>query len=134
MTAKTVTFKNEGDVKKHAKKLLTKHNWLWWMTQTSAYGKSGVSDTHALRDGAFMAIECKFGSNKPTENQKAFLHSADAAGALSFVVSDKNMAWFDIWLQAYDKAVEAESKKEKLADEDGAALINALNALTEEWR
>jgi hypothetical protein len=88
-------FTREADVKAEIKKLLTKRGWFYWMPAANGYGITGVADFLALRKGEFIAIEAKFGSNKPTVMQEKFLASVKAHGGRAMVVSEKNLATLD---------------------------------------
>ena len=79
---------SEADVKREVRKLLTKYNWYYWMPPANGYGKSGISDFHALKNGKFLAIETKYGSNTPTVLQNKFLADIEAAGGWVLVVND----------------------------------------------
>lgn len=124
-------MRGEADVKKEVKKLLNKHGWFWWMPPANGFGKAGTSDFHALRAGVFIALETKFGTNKPTALQKAFLHSVKAEKGLAFVVDEGNIEHFRAWLDAFDRAAAAVAKSENVAPEDGSIMLNALVAMTE---
>jgi hypothetical protein len=65
------TYTKEAHVKDDMKALLDRFGWFWFMPPANAYGKSGISDIIALKRGTFMAIETKFGSNKPTASRSA---------------------------------------------------------------
>lgn len=129
--AKAPTFNNENDVKKRVNKLLTEHHWFWWSVPMNGFGKTGIADKAALRDGVFIAIECKFGSNKPTPLQKAYLQSIMSHGGMAFVVNEKNIARLEEWLSAFDRAKDAVGTRDKIADEDGATMLDCIAALTE---
>jgi hypothetical protein len=73
----------------------TSFGWFWFMPPANAYGKSGISDIIALKRGTFMAIETKFGSNKPTAMQIGFLNSVRASDGFAFVVNEKNLPWLE---------------------------------------
>lgn len=129
--AKEISYKNEKDVKKRVRKLLEDRNWWPWMPPANGFGKVGISDFHALRDGVFLAIETKFGYNKPTVQQRAFLETILSKGGIGLVVNDKNIWAFEKWLDLFDKSAAAQSKREKIPDEDGAAMLEAMRLLTE---
>jgi hypothetical protein len=76
---KLKSMRDEKGVKENVKRLLDAFDWFWWMPPANGYGKVGVSDFHAIKDGVFLAIETKFGSNKPTHHQRAFLETINAA-------------------------------------------------------
>lgn len=121
---------NENGVKRAVKKLLNRHKWFWWMPAANGFGQQGVADFCALRAGVFLALETKFGSNKPTVLQVAYLNSVRAEGGFSFVVTEKTLDWLEIWMVAFDRAIEATKRNEKPDDRDGAAMLDAINAMT----
>lgn len=82
---------NEAGVKREVKKLLTKHGWYYWMPSANAFGTSGIADFNAVRSGKFLAIETKFGSNKPTPLQRRYLEQVAAHGGLTMVVNERNL-------------------------------------------
>ena len=88
-------FKSEAHVKAAIKKLLTDAGWFWWMPPANAYGRAGISDFHALKDGRFLAIEAKFGSNTPTAMQIEFLKSVALHDGRYLVVNEKNLDALD---------------------------------------
>lgn len=85
------TITNEAGVKREVKKLLDKHGWYYWMPPSNAYGRSGISDFHALKAGQFLAIETKFGSNTPTAQQAQFLENVALHDGWYLVVNEKNL-------------------------------------------
>lgn len=129
--AKLIMYSKEADVKRQVKKLLTLHGWFWWMPPMNGFGQTGVADFNALRTGVFLAVETKFAKNKPTANQKQYLESINAEGAFGFVVSDRTIDQFAAWLDAFDRACDNTSKGSKVADEDGATMLDAIRAMTE---
>lgn len=126
------TYTSEKDVKASVKKLLDKHKYFWWMPPANGFGKVGVSDFNALRAGVFVAVETKFGNNKPTAAQKAYLQSVIAEDGFGFVVNEKTIDTFAKWLEAFDRAAEATAKKEKVASEDGAAMLDCIKLMTDD--
>ncbi len=96
------TYRLERDVKAEVKKLLAQHGWFWWMPPANGYGRTGISDILALRNGQFLAIETKFGDNRPTTMQQKFLDEIIAAGGHATVVSEKTLEAFANLLQTYD--------------------------------
>jgi hypothetical protein len=99
----------EKDVKKGVKMILTKHNWFWWMPPSNAFGRTGISDFHALKAHVFMAIETKVGKKEPTPMQKGFL--------------------IDMFLTAFGNSVEL-SRAGQPEDPDTAALmLNCMRQL-----
>ena len=75
-------------------------------------------------------METKFGKNKPTAQQKAFLESILAESGFAFVVSEKNIDWFEAWLAAFDRAAASAGKNQPVEPEDGATMLNAMRELT----
>jgi hypothetical protein len=130
MTEKTTTYRNEKDVKKRVKALLDRFGYFWWMVPANGYGKSGVSDIHALKRGVFIAIETKFGSNKPAPLQIGFLNSIRAEDAFAFVVSDRNIDWFEAFLESFDISTTMQIKGEKVPGEHGTRMLDAISELS----
>jgi hypothetical protein len=124
------TYIKEADVKAEVKKLLTQHGWFYWCPPMNGYGASGVSDFNCLRDGVFLALEAKFGTNKPSAMQNRYLIDVHKQGGMSFVVSDRNLDWFAAWLAAFDRAAQAVQQGGDPAPEDGALMVNAIAAMT----
>jgi hypothetical protein len=127
-----IKYAREADVKKRVRVLLNKYEWFWWCPPANGFGKIGVSDFNALKNGVFIAIETKFGNNKPTEHQKAFLDSIRAEKGYGFVVSDRNVQFLEQFLEVFGRSVELVLKGEKPSTEDGSQMLNALKALTED--
>lgn len=134
-------MKKESDVKKVVRQHFDKHGWYWWMPPANGYGKAGIADFNALKNGVFIAVETKFGTNVPTPRQKAFLQSVWAEKGFGFVVDESNLEWLDAWLGAFDKATGAvldagsATKPEDAVDQnDGAVMLNAIAALTEKLK
>lgn len=129
---------NEKDVKKAVKKLLDRHDWFWWMPPANGYGTTGVSDFNALKNGVFLAIETKFGNNKPTVRQKAYSETIWAQKGIAFCVNETHLEWLEQWLKCFDNATHAvvlagpDTRPEDAVNiEDGAAMLNAVHMLTE---
>lgn len=122
-------MRDEKGVKENIKRLLDHHGWFWWMPPANGYGKVGVSDFHALKNGVFLAIETKFGSNKPTVHQKAFLESVQACDAFGFVVNDKNIEHLGWFLTDFQQQTDMVATEQKMSNEAGARLVDAMRAL-----
>lgn len=125
-------MRNEKDVKKEVKKLLDKHGWFWWMPPANGFGKVGVADFNALRGGVFLAIETKFGTNKPTVHQVAFLSSVIAEDGFGFVVNEKRLDWLANWMDAFDRSAKGVSEGKQPTPEDGAIMLDAIREMTHE--
>lgn len=126
---KVTQFTNEGDVKRQVKKLLNQHNWFWWMPPANGFGRAGIADFNALRGGVFLAIETKFGGNKPTAQQRGFIESIRAEDGMAFVVSEKNLDALAVWLERFDLAVQAQAEQRDVDPSDGAAMLDAMRAM-----
>ena len=124
-------YKNETAVKAEIKILLNRHKWFHWPAAAGPYGSTGVADRLAFRDGVLMAIEAKFGKNRPTAMQKAFLESVAAESGFGFVVNEVTLPTFALFLSVFDRSCAAASKGEKMMDEDGATMLQCLHDLTE---
>jgi hypothetical protein len=123
-------MKNEKDVKRKVKALLEQYDWFYFMPPANAYGKSGIADIIAIWNGTFLAVETKFGSNKPTAMQIGFLNSIRASQGFAFVVSDRNIGWFEGFLESFKLAAEAHGRREPVPPEHGARLLNAIAELS----
>jgi hypothetical protein len=127
--AKVKVYTKEADVKAAVKQLLTNHNWFWWMPPANGFGRSGIADFNALRGGVFLAVETKFGTNKPTAMQVAFLDSVRSEAGMAFVVSDRTIEHFAAWLEAFDRAVQAQAEERDVDPADGAAMLDTMRAM-----
>lgn len=124
------TYQKEADVKAEVKKLLNKHQWFWWMPPANGFGKAGVSDFNAIRDGVFLAVETKFAGNRPTAMQVAFMNSITKSGGIALVVNEKNIEIFAKWLETFDRAALDVANKKSVANEDGAFMLDAIREMT----
>lgn len=120
----------EKDVKKQVKDILNKAGWFWWMPQNMGMGVSGVSDFCALKSGVFMAIETKFGKNQVTPLQRGYLESIKAEQGFAFIVNEDGVEWLRVFVESFDRATVAQIKKRSVETEDGAAMLNAIRALS----
>jgi Holliday junction resolvase len=91
----------EADVKDVVKKLLSEFGWEWWMPASNAFGTSGASDFHAVKEGMFLAIETKVKNRKPTPLQKRFLEKVRKAEAFGLLVNEKRLDTLRAWLVAH---------------------------------
>lgn len=124
---------NETHVKKAVKKLLDDHDWYWWMTPANGFGKSGISDICATKHGMFMAIETKLAPNKASPMQKAFLRSIASCEHFAFIVSDKTLDAFAMFLTNLDKSVTLATESKIVPTEIGGPMADAMHILTEPW-
>jgi hypothetical protein len=123
--------KNEKDVKQKIKQLLNFHGWFTWMPGANGYGSQGISDHLAIKNGVFLAIEAKFGYNKPKPMQKAFAAQILANDAYAFCVNEKNIDWLRQWLESFEIATQAQMQNLEVPPEHGSRLLNAISVLTE---
>lgn len=130
------TFSSEKHVKQGVKYLLNKYDWFWWMPAANGFGRSGVPDFNALKNGVFMAIETKFGDNKATPLQKGFIESVCSQQGQGFVVTEKNLTYLEQWLSAFDANVEAvragkpgQDPRQLVDPDQGSRMINATLVL-----
>lgn len=126
----------EGYVKDKIKALLNFHGWFTWMPSANGFGQQGVHDHFALKDGVLITIEAKFGKGKPSALQKAFAGQVIANGCFSFCVNEKNIDHLAWWLESFEFSNQwnmAGNDPEKLPQEHGARMLNAIAALTEMW-
>ena len=82
---------NEAGVKREVKRLLKKYGWFYWMPPANVFGRAGIADFNAVRGGRFLAVETKFGSNRPTPLQQQFLNDVVAHGGLAMVVTERDL-------------------------------------------
>lgn len=122
-------MKIEKDVKAKVKKLLDKHGWYWWMTPANGFGSTGIADFCAVNNGVFMAIETKFGTNKLTAMQRAYLESVNAASCFGFVVTDTNIGWLETFLEEFEAQTVEVMKNQRMSNTAGAKLIEAIRQL-----
>ncbi len=127
----------EKDVKHKGKALLDRYGWFYWMPPANQFGSSGISDLHAVHYNAFMVVEFKYGANKPTALQKAFLQTIHAAGHFAFVVNDETLVIFEAFLLAFQKAAIAVQKANgdinAVDPTDGAMMLNAVTDLSKDY-
>jgi Holliday junction resolvase len=81
----------EGKVKKKVVAYLKEIGAYYFFPATGGYGKSGVPDIVGCHKGKFFGIECKAGTNKPTELQKMQLKLIADAGGIAMVINDNTL-------------------------------------------
>ena len=121
---------DEKGVKSKIKQLLDFHGWFHWMPGANGFGAQGVSDHLALKNGVFLAVEAKFGSNKPKATQKSFAAQVIANDAFAFCVNEKNIDHFAMWLESFEVATQHQMNNLPVPDDHGARMLNAIAALT----
>lgn len=88
-------MKNESDVKKAIKRLLKKHGWWSFMPAANQYGTSGIPDFICCKNGVFLAIEAKFGYNKPTELQQQRMKEIREHGGHAVWINEDRLGGLD---------------------------------------
>jgi hypothetical protein len=131
--SREITYTNEADVKRQVKKILDNAGWFWWMPAANAFGKAGTSDFLALRSGVFLTVETKFGRNKPSAMQVAFLNSVNAENGMGFVVNDRTVETFREWMDLFLKSAELMQQPDgKIPPEDGARMLDLMREMTQD--
>mgnify|MGYP001822656678 CR=1 FL=1 len=92
---KNKKFKNEGDVKKEVKKLLTKYDAWFYMPVQTGYGVHGIPDFVACVSHHFVSIETKFKNNKLSAYQEMQGEKIQDAGGLFLVINEGNLDTLD---------------------------------------
>ena len=124
-------FNKEKDVKQRVKEILNAADWFWWMPANNGMGTTGISDFCCTKNSVFMAIETKFGKNVATPLQQAFLTSIRSAGNFAFLVTEDNVEWLQAFVTSFDRATSAQLRKMSPETEDGAAMLNAIKAMSD---
>lgn len=130
--ARARTYRNERDVKARVKAVLNQYDWFWWMPPANGFGKVGIADFNALKDGVFMAIETKFAGNKPTPPQIGYLNSVLAGGGFAFVVDERTLPLFEEWLAVFTASAQAVQRGGSVQPEHGARMLDIIAQLTED--
>lgn len=86
------TFRKEESVKRVIRRILDHYNFFNFMPPANTYGKAGISDILTVGNTRLVAIEAKYGSNKPTANQLDFGNDIERSGAMFAVINEKNIA------------------------------------------
>lgn len=123
--------KDEKGVKSKIKQLLDHHGYFHWMPGANGYGTQGVSDHLAIKDGVFLAVEAKFGYNKPKPVQKSFAAQIIANDGFAFCVTEKNIDHFAWWLESFAVAVACQLEGKEVPPEHGSRMLNAISVLTD---
>lgn len=103
-TGSTGAFKDEGDVKKAIKALLKKYGWWYYMPNAGAFGTSGIPDFVCLRNGVLLAIEAKFGYNKPSDLQETRMEEIREHGGFAIWINESRLDRLEIVLRDLGKA------------------------------
>jgi hypothetical protein len=124
-------FPKESDVKKEIIKLFKKHEWFYWMPPANKFGRGGISDFHAIKGGAFLALEAKNEvSDVPSALQKSFLGDILTHGGMAIVVRATTLGNFAAWLRAFDAVSLADSQGRQPSEADGTQLLQNYRIMT----
>lgn len=88
----------EAKVKKKCVKVLKEMGAYYFYPVTGGFGSSGVPDIVACHCGQFLGIECKAGTNKPTQLQQAQLKQITSAGGLAVVINEDNVDQLETYI------------------------------------
>ena len=89
----------ESWVKQQIKDCLKVNRIFYFMPSASIYGKSGIPDFICCKNGQFIAIEAKAGTNKATDLQKAKIADIQKAGGVTMIVNETNIEIAKAWLR-----------------------------------
>jgi hypothetical protein len=124
------THTKEAHVKDDVKALLRQARLVLVHGAGERLRQSRHQRLHRGAHGSFIAIETKFGSNKPTPMQIGFLNSIRANDGFAFVVNDKNLDWLEAFLESFEVSTQCVSKQMEVPPEHGARMLNALAELS----
>ena len=85
-------MKNEGDVKKEVKKILTALNAWYFMPVQTGYGVQGIPDFVVCFRGRFIGIETKFGGNLLSQWQEKQRLGICRAKGLFFTIDERTVS------------------------------------------
>jgi Holliday junction resolvase len=80
----------EKKVKDKVVSILKSEGVYYFFPATHGFGRSGVPDIVCCVDGAFLAIECKAGGNKPTVLQEREITAIRNNKGTAIVIDEKN--------------------------------------------
>ena len=123
------TGNEQRSVKPKVRKMLDKYGWFWWANEANGFGRSGKSDTCAIKNGVFLAIESKFGDNRATALQIGFLNSICVEGGFGLTVSEKTLPALDKFLGNFDRSTSLVARGEKVGADVGGPMLDALKLL-----
>jgi hypothetical protein len=96
----------EAKVKHKVKTILKKYNCYYFSPATGGYGASGVPDIVVCYGGRFLGIECKAGSNKPTQLQELNLKKIKDNGGVALVINENNIEALDALMKGKEKELQ----------------------------
>ena len=123
------TGNEQKSVKPKVRAILDRWGWFWWANPGSPFGKSGISDTCAIKAGVMLCVESKFGSNKATALQIGFLNSINMENGFGLVVNEKTLVDLDIFLGMFDAATKLAGDGKVAPADIGGPMLDALKRL-----
>ena len=81
----------EADVKENVKRILKHYNIFWYMPVPNGMGAMGIPDFLCCMHGMFVAIETKYGANKPSPMQALNIGKIRAAGGVALVIWEDSL-------------------------------------------
>jgi hypothetical protein len=96
----------EAKVKHKVKTILKKYNCYYFSPATGGYGASGVPDLIVCYGGKFIGIECKAGSNKPTQLQELNLKKIKEHGGIAMVINENNIEELNELLKGLENEIQ----------------------------
>ena len=91
----------EGKVKEQVKRVFKDYGFWFFMPVAGPFGRSGVPDFIACKDGRFVAVEAKAGKGKTTALQDATIGEIVGHGGVVWVVNEKNIGEFRQWAATF---------------------------------
>ncbi|MFW6062212.1 MAG: VRR-NUC domain-containing protein [Planctomycetota bacterium] len=82
---------NENGVKEAVKRRLKKRGAWWTMPHQRGFSQAGVPDILVCINGRFLAIETKYGKNRPTARQQQQLDRIETAGGTAVVINENDL-------------------------------------------
>lgn len=103
-TQSSADYSDEGDVKKEIRRLLKQYKWWFYMPNAGPFGTNGIPDFMCLRNGVLLAIEAKYGYNKPSDLQASKLDEIRAHGGYGIWINEQRLAQLEQVLEKLGKA------------------------------
>lgn len=91
-------FRKEAHVKAAIKDILGENGIWYTMPYQAGFSQPGVPDFICCHQGMFLAIEAKFGRNKPTPAQAHQMDLIREADGTALVVYEKDIEHLRKWL------------------------------------
>lgn len=108
------TDTESNTTKREIKKTFNRLGWFWYSPNAGQYGKSGIADILSIHNSVSIAVEAKYGNNKPTGHQVAFLKRFDAEGGIAFCINEKMTDMFNQFMDDFEYAARAAGRQEPI--------------------